>query len=471
MIDLGTFYNFIYVSVSFKNNPNFVKSLKENYRAEIPYVDLNTLNPELQESLDSYIYLEADDSFVKTYKKLCSKYSKISFTVLGKIRGKNIYKFFNICKEENTQTFRPGDKIRLVSGEFKGLIADIKEIQGDNAVIEFPILKEKKYKTVPLSEVGSFEDSFDLFADQFKDLESAFRNTGACKNLIIDGNDALHRSIQNNNNRYNGNKQYVGAFYGFFFNLLKLKEFYPEYTVHVVFEDFENTPLFAEKSQTYKDAFALNFKWALRFTAAIGYHLHYFPRVKSVDIIADLCKTFEQTDSVTDSFVFSTNSLLQTLASKKTTLFYPKVTFRGNAIYLTPADIMEKWGVDSLEKVKWVLVMEGEHGTISINKFLSKKDSAQKARKAEYHPAIQSSKNVEELKITLSKNPKYAEYFKSGIFDAGMQMLEFKPLPVPCNFDKKERNEEEALQVLEETQMYKEIEYWDRSYRMLRGLW
>lgn len=476
MIDLSTFYKFIYVSVSFHDNINFVKTLKETYGVEIPYLDLDTLNPELQDSLDSYIYLKDDESFVKTYKKLCSKYPRISFTVLGRIRGKNIYKFFDICKEENTQTFKPGDKIRLVSGEFKGLIADIREIQGVRAVIEYPILKEKKTRTVPLSEIGSFEDSFDLFADQFKDIEAQYKSKGMSRHLIIDGNDALHRCIQNNNNKYNGKKQYVGGFYGFYFTLLKLKEFYPEYTLHVVFEDFEESPEYTQKSQIYRDAFLLNFRWAVQFSNAVGFHTHYFKNHPSKNVIYSLCKGLEKEKTVTDIFIYTTNPLLQTLVSEKTTIFYPKVTFRGNAEYYNKEQILKNWEVDSLEKITWVLAIEGFNGTVSANAFfLAKSDNqrqiAQKARKTEYFPLIQNAKNVEEFKIALSENVKYKEYLQSNVFDAVLQALAFPEVLLACNLDKKERDEEAALKILEETQFYKEIEYWDRSYRMLRGLW
>ena len=80
-------------------------------------------------------------------------------------------------------------------------------------------------------------------------------------------------------------------------------------------------------------------------------------------------------------------------------------------------------------------------------------------------------KNVEEFKIALSKNVKYKEYLQSNVFDAVLQALAFPEVLLACNLDKKERDEEAALKILEETQFYKEIEYWDRSYRMLRGLW
>lgn len=458
MIEKSTFYKFIYVSVSFQNNANFIQSLKNNFKMEIPYCDLKELTPELKESLDSYFYIEDTPEFIGAFKKLCSKYPKVSFTVLGRIRGKDIFSFFNICKEENVVTFKTGDNIRLISGEFKGLIAKVSSVEGENAIIEYPLLKEKKLKTVPLNSINKHSaDYSDLVVNQFKNLEKQYVKNGVFRTLLVDGNDCLHRCIKNNNVKYNGNRIFIGGVFGFYFNLLKLKEIYPEYEIQVFFEEES----LQKRSEIYQAAFRQNLSWCIRLLDNIGFQYYTGSILNGIYTVLEKSKAeYEKV------LIFSSNPLLQTLVSDSCTLLYPKMTFRGSSIYLTPESVRKQWEISDPEKILWSMSLVGDFE--NIRNYTQFSQNA-KVKKQDYLPALSTSNTFHEFKQELMKQDKFLNFILSGTMDENFKNLQFSRIPLKK--EKGKPNETKMIKFLEELQMYKEVELIDRSMRIFKGMW
>ena len=468
MIDKSLFYKFIYVSVSFQDNPAFVKGLKTKFKIEIPYVDLDNLNRSLKESLDSYFYIENNEDFVNTYKLICKKYPKVSFTVLGNIRGKDIFSFFNTCKLDNIETFKVGDRVKVIEGELKNLSAKVSAVDKESVEIEFPLLNGTKRIVCKISELILNENYTPFEASKFKSLEKKFLDKGLKYAVVVDGNNCLLRSMRNIPDKYNSNANYVGGFIGFYFSLLKLKEMYPEFSMHVAFN--LSSDAFGYLSDKAKKAIFSNMSWCKRFVEEIGFYCHYSFEHQEKDILGSLLLNLQEEYS--QILVYSTNTILQSLVNDKVTIFYPKTTFRGNSEFIGKEQILTKYEVNRIDKVLWYLGFVGDSEGIAKSlaqvyaEIFGPKQG--KIKPSEFTPAINNSKDESELLTNIEKEPKLVKFLPQ--LQKNLNLLKINR-NLQIQTTKKDLNNASVKSVLEEVEMYKEVEIWDRSERIFKGLW
>lgn len=460
MLEKSTQYRFIYVNISFKNNQKFIKSLEKSFSVEIPYAYLE-LNSELKESLDSYFYIVDTPEFITIFKKICSKYPKASFSVLGKIRGGDILRFLNLCKEENTVFFKPGDFVQLMAGEFKGLIGKVKDLQRDTVTLEYQLLKESHCRTFPLSDIISYSGQ-EIVIEQFKDMEKQYLDKGIRRTLLFDGTDCLHRGIKTNNTKYNGDKLFIGGIFSFYFNLLKMKELYPEYDIIVV---FDNDPL-EGRSELYKKAFQLNMKECKELVNNIGYKTAVG---SAKDIIFSICqKDKGESDNI---LIYSSNPTYQSLVSNIVHVLFPKTTFRGNSFLRTPETVKALWSVNDVPKVAWVLAIMGCQNILGINDFNRnmKKSDVKKIKEADFLPELINANTSIEFATTLVFKPDFSQFVAEHFYN-NLQKLLFKEIPINLS-PKGDFKEKEMIDQLERLQLYKEVELIERSKRIFKGMW
>lgn len=461
MIDKSLFYKFIYVSVSFAENPNFVKNLKENFPVEIPFLELDVLNTKLKESLDSYFYIEANDKFVEIYKSICKKFPKISFTVLGSIRGKDVFSFFNVCKQANLETLQIGDYVKVLEGELKNLTAKVCGVETETVEIEFPLLNTTRNAKLHLSEILLQENHVPFKLNKFRSLEEKYQHLGEFV-VLIDGNNCLLRCMHNTPDKYNSKGDYVGGFIGFFFTLLKIKEIYPEYRLHVFFQQNE-----IQGSEKLKKAYKMNLMWCQLFVERMGYTVY-----SSTEEVKDNIYSFLQTrNNIQEALIYSTNEIFMSLITPQISIYYPKITYRGNSEFITLPRINKMFGFKEGYKVKWALAFHGETEipVKSITDFYLEKYGPKqgKIKYVEYSSLLFNATTEEELLNSVRQDSNFSLFHDT--LKENLQKLTCKKIPVTCVTGL--YHSSEVIVLLEEVEMYKEIELWDKTERIFRGLW
>lgn len=468
MIDKAKFYKFIYVSVSFADSPNFAKGLKEKFPVEIPYLELDCLNTRLKESLDSYFYIEDTSEFTAIYKDICRKYPKISFTVLGSIRGKDVFSFFSACKKANTETLSVGDFVKVIAGELKNLTAKVSKVDGEQIEIEFPLLNTIKNADCHTSELLLQENYTPLELNKFRNMEKKHEKHGYQSVLIVDGNNCLLRSMRNTPDKYNSKGDFIGGFLGFFFSLLKVKEFYPEYKIYVAFQSSEN--IVKNFSEELRKAYIMNLMWCQLFTERLGFYCCYSPTEETKDIIGTLLQQLRATCK--DILIYSTNEVFLSKIQQNVSVYYPKITYRGNSEFITFSRIPKLFGFKEPYKVKWALAFHGETEipVKSISDFFIEKYGPKqgKIKYVEYSSFIFNNKTEEELIFAIQQDPNFSTFAET--LTNNLQLL---GIDTSANFTtvKLPYCAEEVISLLEEIEMYKEIELWDRTERIFQGLW
>lgn len=465
MIDKSKFYKFIYVSISFSDNPTFVKNLREKFPVEIPFLDMDNLNKVLKESLDSYFYIESNDAFLNIYKSICRKYPKISFTILGNIRGKDVFSFFDACKKENTNIFKVGDHVKLIEGDLKNLSAKISKIDKEKVEIEFPLLNGTKTISCNISDIILHENYTPLELNKFKDIEKKYKEKGVKNVLIVDGNNCLQRSMYNIPDKYNSKDNYIGGFFGFYFSLLKIKEMFPEYEIHVVFDEL---PMF--DSEKVNNAYFLNLVWCKEFVKNIGFYFYFDKIIPAKNQIASLIRQIKET--CTKILIYSTNEIFFSLLSENVSVFYPKTTFRGNSEFIDLEKVIEMYGVKTPEQVIWALIFLGKLNkqSKSVSQFFREKYGPKhgKIKPSEYIHLIQKSNTKEEILKNIQQDSKFSCFLSE--FEKNLNCAKLNS-DVPISVEKKDYDCIGVYKILEEVEMYKEIELWDRSERIFKGLW
>lgn len=467
MIDKAKFYKFIYVSVSFSDKLNFAKTLKEKHPVEIPYLDMPHLNPVLREAIDSYFYIEDGPLFPDIYRTICRRHTKISFTVLGQIRGKDIFAFFSSCAKANISSFQVGDFVKVVEGSLKNLSANISAIMRDRIEISFKILNEVRKVSLKISQVVPQESYAGLTLNAFKSMEEKYLQKGIQRALILDGNNCLLRSMCNNPAKFNSKNQYVGGFIGFYFSLLKVKEMFPEYKIYVAFSDIKGDSLL---SPELKGTYLQNLKWCKELVLHLGYTLCHSPTKETVSIIAHLIeKVLVEQEHV---LLYSTDPLLPQLTSKKVEIFYPKTSFRGNSEFISEKMILEKTGLDKVSKYPWLLAFQGclERNIPSVSDFFLVRSGPRlgRIRESEYLPLLLACETEEQFCQTVQQTPKFEAFHPSLLENltrtkiAGAEEISSECKPFST---------EEVHKILAEVEMYKEIELWDRTERICQGMW
>jgi uncharacterized protein YkvS len=468
MIDKSIFYKFIYVSISFLENPIFAKGLKEKFNVEIPFIDLDCLNIKLKDSLDSYFYIEDNEKFMEIYKNICKKHPKISFTVLGSIRGKDIFSFFTACKEANLNTVRVGNYVKIIEGALKNMTAKVSKVEGEYLEIEFTILNTLRKLELHVSEVILQENYTPLELNKFRNMELKAEKQGNVNAIIIDGNNCLLRSMVNTPNKYNSKNVYIGGFMGFFFSLLKVKEFYPEYKIYVAFNSSEKEVI--HYSEKVRKAYLQNLMWCQKLVEALGFCCCYSTEVESKEVIYTLLG--ELKGFCREILIYSTNEVFFPLINPQVSIYYPKITYRGNSEFITQERIPKLFGFKDAAKIKWALALHGgtEIPVVSISEFFINKygPKQNEIKYVEYSALLYQSETEEELLAAIQKEANFSLFTET--LKENLRKLTFKENSV-FNKIKVKFDSKEAISLLEEVEMYKEIELWDRTERIFKGLW
>lgn len=482
-------YLLIYVSISFKNNLNFLKKLKKEFGFDIPYVDIPCLSEELRSVLDSYIYLEESLVVKNIFSILYQKYKQVSFTDLGYIEGKEIYKLVNSCVSDALNSIKVGEYYKIIKHSLKNLIIKVVHI-GDYFVVgEYTVLDKIKRVEIPIANISSFDNIYQVERDsQFINYMELGKKMGEKKAIIVDGHNILYRSMFGYNNKYTAKDRiFVGGAFGMYFSLLKLKELYPEYEIHLVFDGydtikFQENPTYKIHRQKYpykfREAAKNNLRWVKEFAFCLGFNVYHLSDKEGDDVIGSIVSFLETYLKYDSILIHSTDKDFYSLVSDVVNLYMPRVEFRGTSKKINRVSALEKFGVNEIFKINWSKSISGDESDniITVNLFNhDNKVKCSQVKKKDYLPVINQCETYQEVKRELIKVKKFKKFIESGQIDRNFKLLtintslfktkpdlnEFKGI---CSYDK-------AVKLLEEFSFYKELEMFEKNFRIFRGIW
>ena len=482
-------YLLIYVSISFKNNISFLKKLKKEFGFEIPYIDLPCLSEDLKKILDSYIYLEESLYSKNIFSILYTKYKQVSFTDLGFVAGSEVYNLINNCVSEVLNSIKIGGYYKIIKHPLKNLIIKVVQIEGNFVIGEYKVLNEIRRIKVSIANICFFENVYLVEQDsQFRNYLDLGRKMNINKAIIIDGHNILFRSMYGYDKLYTAKDHiFVGGAFGVYFSILKLKELFPEYEIHLVFDGydkikFETNPEYKSNrlklSDKFKEAFRNNMRWIKSFAYHLGFNVYHLKDSEGDDVIGSIARFLENKLNYDNVLIYSLDKDFYTLVTDKVNIYTPRVEFRGSAKRIDMGVALKEFGVNRVDKINWAKSLGGDKSDCIIPVNIFNFDSNIKhsrVKKQHYLPIINESNTFMEVKEKLRKIKKFKTFINSGRMDANYKLLTIKTDIFNNRIDLSEFtgvcNYGEAEKLLEEFAFFKELEMFERNYRILRGVW
>jgi len=468
-------YTLLHTQISFARNVPFLKKIKEQYGLEIPYIDFPKLTPELQDALDQYIYLEDLPSAKESIHRLCHQYSTVSFTVLGKVKGKEILDLIKSCLDELKSSVIVGDTYKILNGPLKNLHVIIQGTEGEYAHVTYEVLNETRKLTLPITHLA---ETPALNPEKgFRDLLTEARNLKKFGAVIIDGSFSLHKSCFGYDTVYTKGGRFVGGCQGFYFDILRYKELYPDREIHVVFDSetkIAPSPNYKggkiKYSRKWKEAYRDNFSWCERLVKALGYHLYKVPDVDASDVICSLARHLTKDMGYSDVLIYSANRDFYSIVNDKISVILPKKSFRGNSRTITAELALEEFKVNHNRKINWVRALSGDlDGSLAANQ------SDTKYTPFHYLPIVNESDDLKELRGRLLTDLRFTEFVQSGKFDLNLEKLamrdDFFTRRDNLSAYKSKYDKQAFLGLLEEVWFYRELEGLGRIEKILQSKW
>lgn len=494
-ISADTTYRLIFAQLSFARNEPFLKKLQATHGVEIPYLDYAHLPAEQRDHLDTYTYLPDDEDFRARYSKLNRSYPQVGFTDLGRVSGKSILDMLGAAAPNNAETLQIDAHYKLTAGPFKNLQVQLTSVAGEDAVVRYPLLGSERTLHIPTNHLELIETPLNPWSGfrNLMDLEVSRGNRNA---VIIDGSFALHRAMYGNDKLYTKSKKFIGGCSGFYFDLLRLKELYPEYEIHVIFDGydrrkFENNPDYKAHRAGFgtrlRQAYGENQDWCERLTRALGYHLYKLNDKEGDDIIGSLATHLTRDRGYNHALIFSVDTDFFQLVSDKIHLHMPKQSFRGNSITIRPEDAREhftanvggiKTPLNRNDKINWYRALHGDtsDNILSINKYVHKVTGVMtKYQGTHYLPIINEAETLEACKAGLLADSRFEDFVTDGQFDTNLKLLTINTelFSTETNFGQYgstfEQDTLEALLV--EISFFKELEQLPKVSRIFQGVW
>lgn len=486
MIDATTKYRLVYTSVAFAKNVPFLRKLRDSYNIEIPFLDVEMLSEEMRAAFDTYLYIPEDEVADTTFTKISRSYPQVTFTHLGSVPGREILKMLDACAFEVSSNAQVGQHYRILSGPYRNLIVQMVERSDERATVQYSLFKETRNLSVSIANLVSITPPPDSHFGFTNLLEQA-RQMSQHYAIIIDGNNALYRNMFGYSQLFTRlENRFVGGAFGFYFTLLKLKELYPEYTIHVVFDGWDAEKMSANpeykstrisNTPKFKDAFRDNLDWTKRFIQAAGFSLYHLLDREADDVIGSLARRFER-EGYKKVLVYSSDTDFMQLVSDTVAICTPKTSFRGHTQLTQVQDVLEKFGITEVRKTNWARAIGGDStdDIPSVNIFNKNQNSPHtRITSADYLPIVNTAPTLEHLKAQLKSLEPFTSFVESGQFERNYNLLTLNTSLFESHENLDEYagkfNYDTCVKLLEEYSFYKELEMWERNSRILQGTW
>lgn len=481
-------YILIYSPISFYKNKNLFSKIKKDFKFEIPYFDIPFLSEEMRNTLDNYLYLEVNEYVKNILTILNHKYRPFRFIDLGKLFGEEILKLINNCISEVRDAIKIGDYYRIDKGHpLSNLIIKVVSIKEDIVLGCFHTYQGERSIEVPISKIKIFKNPY-IIKPKFINYLRREQDMGNYRAIIIDGHNILYKSMFGFKNLYRSrDHKFVGGAYGFYFTLLKLKELFPEYEIYVVFDGYDKIKFEEnleykkdrlEKTEKFKENFKYNLNWVKAFSSSLGFRVHHLMDKEGDDVIGSISNFLDKKLGYQHILIYSRDIDFYSILNEKVNIYLPRLEFRNRANIITVKEALEKFEVNSIDKINWVKAITGDisDSIIKINTFNSNYGlKSFRVKKQNYLNLINSCTDIEDLKSELIRNKKFKLFIESGQFDRNLKLLTinkdifegYRDLDCFLGISSKEC----SISLLEDFSFFREVEVIDRNYRIFQGIW
>lgn len=473
-------YNLIYAKTSFQSNPELLEDLKKECPyVEHPFLDSSILPTEMKETFDSYLYIEDTEEFGERYREIEVKFPSLDCTLLGVLEGEDILGSLNSCEDMTIDNIQTGKFFKVTQGRFKNLEVQIVRVFPDEKAVigEYVLIDRGKYIKLPFSRIEEIPPTKLDPANDFIDYKTSSFKSGKKNAIVIDGSWVVYRSMTSSNYSTvytgTGTKRFVGGAQGFYFHLLKTKQMYPEYEVHVVFgsEIAENKK--NEQHKKFWRNYKTNSDWSKELVKSLGFSLYDIDKPHGLEVIGSLATRLSRKYS--SVIINSINKNFYALVKKNVKVLTFKENFRGYPLTIGMKEIDATFKVNKVEKVNWVRALQGDprNNIISINTWNNNREKTKAVKHSDYIGYVNRAKTYKEFKESLKENPKFTNFCKSQLDK------NFKSFKIQTDlFKGKDLNiyaytlEEDNFEyLLEENLFVRELEMKTKVLRIFKGIW
>ena len=484
-------YKIVHTSFSFAQRSDIVSKIKDDFPVEIPFLEFGGVSEDIKEAFDTYLYIEDTDNFEETFRNLAGRFAHVRFSDLGPISGEELVTLVKSCEDESVSNIIEGEYYQIASGPLRNLIVKCisPSIEDKFVKVEYEILGEIKVDLISINNLSNLIRQLPETREySFMSLVESAKDSGFKRAICIDGSYVLHREIHGYHNMYTSkNRRFIGGCYGFYFTLLKLKELWAEFEIHVIFDGYDKEKF--EKNTEYKknrtvqtnrfrEAYSDNRQWIKNLSEALGFHLYHLLDKEGDDVIGSVAFTLES-QGYDRIHIYSIDTDFFQLVTPTIFLDLPKPTLRGHPVRVGVEEALQEFGVNRVEKINWFRALQGDSSDNipSINIFYKKNGiSIPTIQSKEYLPFVNEADTIEDLIYILRLNPKFIQFAELGQFDRNLQLLTinrsiFNGQSDPLESYENSFDENRCLELLEQNAFYKELESWNKNSRIFRGLW
>lgn len=533
-ISSTTLYRLIYAQIPFLQHTSFLQGLRSRFPSlEIPYLDAGQMSDSAREAVDQYLYVRDDPDAAKTLAAIKAAASRGRafpgrLDELGVVPGRDVAAMLERFRIEQEGTAEVGGYYRIQNGFHRNLIVQvmdkgaIEEVEKKRpAVISKSETNPPGGREKPINLAAAVVVEYSLFGRR-RTLVVEKSNLLACRApvdpdagftnyvttarekraVILDADTELREACCRCDNLYTRPEpgspeakpgssrkwgRYVGGSQGFYFTLSRFRLLYPEYELHVVFDEREGGPRASEGSDSFQAAYLENREWVKRFVRACGLHVYEIPGARSEDVIASLVKRMEGDLDYRDIRIATKGTDLFALVSEKTRLSLPKINFRDHPQTITPREALQKFGLSDesqLNRIYWLRALTGDvAGTPSVNQYNKGVNHRYtNIRQVDFLPHVLSATHLMDLKLRLLTFEAFHPFLHSGQFDRNLARLTLDQsrLDDAVTLDCYRATngcgtgvlDPEAIRgLLEANAFHKEVEYLPWSLRVIAGLW
>lgn len=493
-IESNNKYVLIYVACSFEENIGFARNIAKNFGAEVPYVYDDIIESEVRDHFDSYIYIEDNYNFDVVYREICRMYYGMVFTVLGKVSGDQIITMLQKCRVIIRNNIETGVYYQVMSGEYKNLVILAKQVLDDDTVIgNYQVLGEVREIQENIINLRRYENKeYVNFSQklQLTNLQEKAFTSGEKRAIIVDAYNVLYRNFFNYDKMYTAyDNKFVGGAFGFYFTLLKLKEFYPEYELHVVFDGnksdceqlLQNNVHYKINYNNYSkqfwEIFQENKIWALKFARAAGFYCYSFdfPNLQVDHIMGSVTNRLLESDYLL-IYIYSNNDNFFQLISDKVKVLLPKDKYKENSHLVDMKEILEKFKVGEVRKINWYRAIKGNrnYGIPSINMYYNNMKADNRViMSASYMKLIRECDVLDNFINEMKERVPFRQFMEEQFIqnydiiniNTGLlkkvDLIQFKR-----NFD-----HDKIQELLEKNAFMREVEILERTSKIFQSLW
>lgn len=510
-IDPSISYRLVYATGPFASHTAFLQGLRGKYPSlEIPYLDAGDLAPEARDAVDQYLYVRDDENAASVVSAIRSAASRARvfpgrLEELGVVSGGEVAQMLDRFRIERESATQGGGWFRVTSPGFyrnkKVFVAGEPdpELPEGSVRAYFYIFGRQREIIVERVNLVPTRPNVDPLSSYTNCLATARWR----KAVILDADTELREACCRCDNLYTRAEEedlaravargeapprwgrFVGGSHGMYFTISRFRMLYPEYELHVVFDERPEGPKAGSGSPSFREAYRQNREWVKRFVRACGLHVYDRPGQRAEDVIGSLVQRMSGDLDYRNVIIATKGTAYYPLVSSRVQLTLPKVNFRDHPQTITVRDALARFGLSDeaqLHRIYWLQALTGDvTGTPSVNLF--NKQAGHRwtgIRQADYLPHILSATNLADLKLRLLAHEAFHPFIQSGQFDRNLAELMLNTsLLDGANLDAfrildetgaGKVDQEQIRALLIENNFHKEVEYLEWTIKVVKSL-